>query len=68
MRLNWPELMRAGVHGLSLRPAEFWTLTPAELALMLGRGGGNAPMQRDQLVALMMAYPDDRKGMEDDRH
>ncbi len=35
-RFDWPGLMRAGMRGLGLRPAEFWALTPAELRLMLG--------------------------------
>ena len=39
---NWPALMRAGMRGLGLRPAEFWNLTPAELQLLLGQEGGGA--------------------------
>ena len=38
--LDWPALMRAGMLGLRLTPREFWQLTPAELRLMLGQGGG----------------------------
>lgn len=55
------------MRGLGLRPAEFWALTPAELQLLLGRGDGVAPMRRTALDALMAAYPDARKGTEDDR-
>ena len=61
---DWPGLMRAGMRGLGLRPAEFWALTPAELALMLGGGGGPAAMGRARLEQLAAAYPD-RKGTED---
>ena len=39
-RINWPKLMAAGLRGLGLTPAAFWALTPAELMLMLGVGGG----------------------------
>ena len=39
--MDWPGLLRVGIGparlgGLGLTPAEFWALTPAELALMLG--------------------------------
>ncbi|SEH60041.1 phage tail assembly chaperone [Paracoccus alkenifer] len=69
--LDWPGLMRAGLHGpgvggLGLRPAEFWDLTPAELALMLGvepaagAGAGMraAAMTRSALGELMVRFPD----------
>lgn len=56
--LDWPGLMRAGITGLGLRPAEFWALTPAELALMLGIEAGAAPMTRSRLAALAARYPD----------
>lgn len=55
---DWPALMRAGLHGLGLRPDQFWQLTPAELAMMLGQGGGDAPMGRARLEELARAYPD----------
>lgn len=57
MRFDWPALLRLGVTGLGLRPAEFWSLTPAELRLMLGEGG-TAPMSREGLDALARAFPD----------
>ncbi|MFP4045101.1 MAG: rcc01693 family protein [Rhodosalinus sp.] len=57
-RFDWAALMRAGMGRLGLRPAEFWALTPAELAVMLGAGGGRAAMDRARLDALMRAYPD----------
>lgn len=57
---DWPGLMQAGLRGLGLKPAEFWSLTPAELRLMLGDAQGSAPLVRGQLDALMLAYPDTR--------
>lgn len=56
--IAWPQLMRAGLRGLRLHPDQFWTLTPAELALMLGHGGGRAPMTRAGFEALENAFPD----------
>ena len=55
---DWPALMRAGIQGLGLRPAEFWALTTAELLLMLGEGTGAAPMRRDTFDALLARFPD----------
>lgn len=55
---HWPGLMRAGFQGLGLRPAEFWRLTPAELALMLSDRAGPQPVDRAGLAALLKAYPD----------
>lgn len=57
--LDWPELMRAGMQGLRLTPEAFWTLTPAELQVMLGDPGQSAPLLSDGLAALMAAWPDD---------
>lgn len=59
-RLDWPGLMRAGIHGLRLHPRDFWALTPAELWLMLGTQAGNAPMDRARLSDLSAAFPDTR--------
>lgn len=58
--MDWAGLMRAGLHGLGLTPEVFWSLTPAELAVMLGHDRGRAPMGRSQLMALMADYPDGR--------
>lgn len=63
---DWPKLMHAGVAGLGLRPAEFWALTPAELALMLGVGSVSPPLSRARLDALQAAYPDQLGEHEDD--
>jgi len=63
--IDWPVLLRAGLQGLRLRPEAFWRLTPAELALMLGQGGGGSPMTRAGLDALLARWPDAEKGQED---
>ncbi|MEM9343450.1 MAG: rcc01693 family protein [Pseudomonadota bacterium] len=57
-KFDWPALMRAGLGGLRLRPVEFWALTPAEFALLLGADPGSAPMTRGALEALAKAFPD----------
>ncbi|MGE4326261.1 MAG: rcc01693 family protein [Pseudodonghicola sp.] len=64
-RIDWPVLMRAGMQGLRLRPEEFWRLTPAELALMLGQGSGRRPMTRAGLAALLARWPDRKKDQDD---
>lgn len=56
--LDWPGLMRAGLHGLGLRPDQFWALTPAELALMLGIEAGVPAMTRNRLAELSARFPD----------
>ncbi|ALI56058.1 rcc01693 family protein [Celeribacter marinus] len=56
--VDWPALMRAGIRGLGLRPAEFWALTPAELLMMLGTDRGATAMGRVRLDELARAYPD----------
>lgn len=62
---DWAALMRAGLRGLRLHPRDFWALTPAELAMMLGQSKGMAPMSRDQLDQLLAAYPD-QEGSQND--
>lgn len=61
--LDWAGLSRMGMGparqgGLGLTPTEFWALTPAELALMLGLEAGAAAMTRDRLAELRARYPD----------
>lgn len=56
--VQWAALMRAGMAGLGLRPAEFWALTPAELMLMLGDARGDTAMDRSRLEELISAFPD----------
>lgn len=63
--MDWPALMRAGLQGLKLHPEAFWALTPAELELMLGTPGASQPLMRDGLEALMAAYPDKTKDVDD---
>lgn len=60
-QFDWPALLRAGITGLGLRPAEFWALTPAELRMMLGIDAVAAPMGRTALEAMAQAYPDLQK-------
>ncbi|MCA0940635.1 phage tail assembly chaperone [Salipiger pacificus] len=55
---DWPALLRAGLRGLGLRPAEFWALTPAELRLMLGEQSAAPAMGRARLEELIAAFPD----------
>lgn len=57
MSFDWPALMRAGMTGLRMTPAQFWALTPAELRLMLGEGA-RAPLRRSGLDRLMADWPD----------
>ncbi|KJS41684.1 rcc01693 family protein [Roseovarius sp. BRH_c41] len=64
-RFDWPALMRAGMQGLGLKPAEFWALTPMELRLMLGERQGVQPLARDGLEALLRAFPDTEGEMRD---
>lgn len=60
--MDWPALMRVGLHGLRLSPDAFWQLTPVELQLMLGHSGAASVLLSDGLAALMAAYPDEEKG------
>jgi uncharacterized phage protein (TIGR02216 family) len=55
---DWPAMMRAGMTGLGLTPAQFWALTPAELMLMLGQGASATPMGRARLEEMLAAFPD----------
>lgn len=57
-RLDWPALMRVGLRGLRLQPEVFWSLTPAELQLLLGDPAQSGPLLSTGLEALMAAYPD----------
>ncbi|MBE0414649.1 rcc01693 family protein [Yoonia sp.] len=56
--MDWPGLLRAGLHGLRLHPRDFWALTPAELQLMLGGGQTAQPMRRARFDDLLRAFPD----------
>ncbi len=63
--LDWPALMRAGLHELRLTPAHFWALTPLELQMMLGRESGTPPVTRARLEELAARFPDITKGTDD---
>lgn len=61
--LDWPGLMRAGMGppakgGLGLHPRDFWTLSPAELSLMLGVTPEAGAMTRNRLAELSARFPD----------
>ena len=56
--LDWPGLLRVGLKGLGLTPREFWRLTPAELAVMLGEAAGAPPLTRTRLAELAARFPD----------
>lgn len=55
--MDFAGLLRAAA-ARGVRPAEMWALTPAELMIVLGRGGGPAAMGRARLEELAAAYPD----------
>lgn len=63
--IDWPGLMRAGMHGLGLEPEVFWRLTPMELRIMLGAEAMVPPLTRARLEELARHYPD-QKGQKDD--
>lgn len=59
--LDWAGLLRVALlstarGGLGLRPAEFWALTPAELALMLGIEPGSGAMTRARLAQMAARF------------
>ncbi|WP_298292057.1 phage tail assembly chaperone [uncultured Litoreibacter sp.] len=53
---DWAALLKAGVQGAGLRPAQFWALTPYELSVMLGVDGAEAPLTRARLMELDALY------------
>ena len=52
--------MAAGFGLLRLSPNHFWSMTPREFerAISAFAGTTEAPLVRDELAALMRAYPD----------
>jgi uncharacterized phage protein (TIGR02216 family) len=58
-RIDWPGLMRVGLEGLGLTPAEFWRLSPVELRIMLGADQTPA-LTRARFEELAAAFPDAR--------
>lgn len=61
--IDWAGLMRIGLRDLGLTPAQFWSLTPRELAVVAGREAA-AGCDGAALAALMRAFPDDLKEAE----
>ena len=64
--IDWPGLMRAGMHGLGLMPDEFWRLTPVELKIMLGADRTSPVLTRARLEELAAAFPDAGRADTDD--
>lgn len=62
--MDWAGLLRVGLHVLRLLPRDFWSLTPAELMIMLGVHATTPAMGRARLEELARAYPDTPKGDE----
>lgn len=56
----WNEAIGFALGVLKLTPDAFWRMTPRELshAIRAVRGTQAAPMARDELNALMRAFPD----------
>lgn len=63
--IDWPGLLRSGLHGLGLAPEAFWRLTPVELRIMLGAELLMPPLTRARLEELARRYPD-QKGQSND--
>ncbi|MFN3724235.1 MAG: rcc01693 family protein [Paracoccaceae bacterium] len=61
--IDWPGLIRVGLHGLRLEPAVFWRLTPSELRIMLGADATSPPLTRARLEELAAAFPDTSKDL-----
>jgi len=61
--IDWPGLLRSGLHGLGLAPEAFWRLTPVELRIMLGAELLMPPLTRARLEELARRFPD-QKGAE----
>lgn len=64
--IDWPGLMRVGMHDLRLTPDQFWRLTPIELKIMLGADRTSPSLTRARLDELAAAFPDTGKAGADD--
>lgn len=64
--MDWTGLIRLGLRDLRLSPENFWALTPIELLVIAGKEAGSGPMTRAALGALVRAYPDTGREMNDD--
>ena len=57
----WREAIGFGLGVLRLSPAQFWTMTPRELAYAIEAVTGRAaPLDRAAFTELMTRYPDGR--------
>ena len=63
-RFDWVGLLQAAL-ARGVRPNDFWKLTPAELALVLGKSDGAGACTRARLEELAAAFPDG-SGVDDD--
>ncbi|SEN35467.1 phage conserved hypothetical protein [Gemmobacter aquatilis] len=59
--IDWPGLLRVGLHGLRLSPEAFWRLSPVELRIMLGAERAAPALTRARLDELAAAFPDVRQ-------
>ena len=59
----WSEAIGFGLGVLRLPPAQFWTMTPRELAFAIRavRGAVPEPIDRAALDELMQKFPDGRE-------
>ena len=56
--LDWAGMLRAGMCGAGLRPADVWALTPAELLLLVGPEPSTRPLGRGGMDQLLTQFPD----------
>lgn len=57
----WKQAIGFGLGVLKLSPAQFWRMTPRELAYAIEAvRGSSAPMNRATMTELMKRYPDER--------
>ena len=64
-RFAWAGLLEAA-RSVGVKPVEFWRLTPAEFAFLVGRSG-QAPLTRAGLADLAAAFPDLKKDQTNER-
>ncbi len=58
----WAVMLRLAVRDAGLRPAEFWSLTPAEFGLIIGIDEVQKPLNRARLAELEALYADKMGG------
>lgn len=59
--LDWAAMMRVGLGELRLSPPVFWSLSPAELMLMVNPAPAAHPLGRSGLDDLIAAFPDGKE-------